>query len=322
MSKAPTPDVLARLLEPVVAGSGVDLEEVELTPAGKRRLVRVVVAKDGGISLDDVAAVASAVSSALDEGDVMGTMPYVLEVSSPGVDRPLTQPRHWRRATGRLVTAVLAGGGETTGRVRSCDDDGVTLDVDGTERTLAWGDVVRGRVQVEFRRPDGRPRRQPRRRRDSRPRRRGGVAVDIDMGLLRSLERERDIRFDLLVEAIEQSLLVAYQRTAAMPSTPASSSTAPTGTSPSGRRRWTRRASCCASGTTPHRLRPDRGDHRQAGDHAAPARGRGRRDVRRVRRQGGRHRLGRRPAGPQRARRARAPRAHRGDHAAAGAGSR
>ena len=154
MSKAPTSDALARLLDPVVAGSGLDLESVDVTPAGKRRLLRVVVDKDGGITLDDVAAVSTAVSAALDDGDVMGGTPYVLEVTSPGVDRPLTQPRHWRRAVGRLVTAVLAAGGEVIGRVTACDDAGVTVDAEGEGgRAYAWDDLVRGRVQVEFRRP-------------------------------------------------------------------------------------------------------------------------------------------------------------------------
>ena len=157
MSKAPTSDALARLLDPVVAGSGLELESVDVTPAGRRRLLRVVVDKDGGISLDDVAAVSTAVSAALDDGDVMGGTPYVLEVTSPGVDRPLTQPRHWRRAVGRLVTAVLAAGGEVTGRVSACGDGGVTIGTEGEGgRTYAWDELVRGRVQVEFRRPDSR----------------------------------------------------------------------------------------------------------------------------------------------------------------------
>ena len=89
---------LLRLLEPVVAEAGFDLEDVLVTPAGKRRQVRVIVDGDGGVSLDDVAVVSQRVSAALDDSAAMGSGPYVLEVTSPGVDRPLTQPRHWRRA--------------------------------------------------------------------------------------------------------------------------------------------------------------------------------------------------------------------------------
>lgn len=94
---------LAGLIGPVVAAAGMDLESVRASVAGRRRLLRVVVDSDHGVSLDDAAEVSRDVSAALDATDVMGDMPYTLEVSSPGVDRPLTEPRHWRRARGRLV---------------------------------------------------------------------------------------------------------------------------------------------------------------------------------------------------------------------------
>src|SRR5687768_13691585 len=105
VARAADRDSLLHLLAPVVADHGLDLEDVVVTLAGKRRLLRVVVERDGGVGLDTVAQVSSAVSRSLDDSDVMGGLPYVLEVTSPGVDRPLTDPRHWRRATGRLVTA-------------------------------------------------------------------------------------------------------------------------------------------------------------------------------------------------------------------------
>jgi ribosome maturation factor RimP len=149
---------LVPLLEPVVAGVGADLEDVTVTSAGRRSVVRVVVDADGGISLDDVAEVSRVVSEALDELDARdpaafsGT--YVLEVSSPGVDRPLTAPRHWRRSEGRLVKAVLHEGGEVTGRVLRADDDGAVLDVAGGERELAYAQVARAAVQVEFSRQE------------------------------------------------------------------------------------------------------------------------------------------------------------------------
>ena len=104
-----TPRVLA-LLEPVVSAAGFDLEDLTVSAAGKRSIVRVLVDKDGGVTLDDVADVSRLVSEALDVADeqdptLLGTS-YVLEVSSPGVDRPLTEPRHWRRNVGRLVSAT------------------------------------------------------------------------------------------------------------------------------------------------------------------------------------------------------------------------
>jgi ribosome maturation factor RimP len=143
---------LMRLLEPVVAGAGFDLEDVLVTPAGKRRQVRVIVDGDGGVSLDDVAVVSQEISATLDETEAMGAGPYVLEVTSPGVDRPLTRPRHWRRATGRLVRATLTSGEELTGRVTAADDEAVVLQIGEGERRLRHDELTRGLVQVEFNR--------------------------------------------------------------------------------------------------------------------------------------------------------------------------
>lgn len=157
MSKASDRESLLALLGPVVSGRGLDLEDVVVTPAGKRRLLRVIIDKDGGVGLDAVASVSSAVSQTLDESNAMGATPYVLEVTSPGVDRPLTEPRHWRRSLARLVKVTLADGSTVQGRVSSVDDDSVTLDVDGTARRLEWAAVTSGRVQVEFNRPGSGP---------------------------------------------------------------------------------------------------------------------------------------------------------------------
>ena len=148
-----TPRVLA-LLEPVVRDAGYDLEDLTVSAAGRRSVVRVLVDKDGGITLDDVADVSRRLSEALDAADeqdptLLGTS-YVLEVSSPGVDRPLTQPRHWRRNVGRLVEVALTDGGRVTGRVVTADDDGVTLEVGSAQRGLPWPAIASGAVQVEF----------------------------------------------------------------------------------------------------------------------------------------------------------------------------
>src|SRR5215472_12377886 len=112
----PEPAELVRVLEPVVRAAGMDLESVRVSPAGRRRLLKLVVDADGGVGLDAIAEVSREVSVRLDASGAMGEVPYTLEVSSPGVDRPLTEPRHWRRAQGRLVSAPLA--------VASQDDQG------------------------------------------------------------------------------------------------------------------------------------------------------------------------------------------------------
>lgn len=138
------------VLEPVVTAAGYDLEDVKVTAAGRRSVVRVVVDRDGGVDLDAVAEVSRAVSDALDAADSLGSSPYVLEVTSPGVDRPLTLPRHWRRNIGRLVLA-----GERTGRIVAADDHGVTLDIAGEQQVVGYPELGTGQVQVEFSRPGG-----------------------------------------------------------------------------------------------------------------------------------------------------------------------
>src|ERR1700722_17201179 len=157
---------LAELIEPVAAAAGMDLESVRMSVAGKRRLLRIVVDGDHGVSLDDAADVSREISAMLDAANALGEVPYTLEVTSPGVDRPLTQPRHWRRAVGRLVIAAVSGKdqdkkrdapadpAEIKGRIIHADQDRVTLDVDGARHSFGFGELGPGRVQVEFGRLD------------------------------------------------------------------------------------------------------------------------------------------------------------------------
>ena len=138
-------------LEPVVADAGYDLEELRVIPAGKRRVVRLLVDADNGVELDAVAEVSRAVSEVLDEQDLMGDAAYVLEVSSPGVDRPLSLPRHWRRTVGRLVRVRFAGDREpVTGRLQEADERGAVLRADEESLEVSYDDVASAVVQVEF----------------------------------------------------------------------------------------------------------------------------------------------------------------------------
>ena len=131
---------------------GLDVEAVELTPAGKRRVLRIAVDADDGVTLDDVASATKRVSEVLDASDVMGEQPYTLEVTSRGVDRPLTLPRHWRRNTDRLVKVTTTDGDTVTGRILRSDDEAATLDVEGTPREVDYAEVAKALVQVEFNR--------------------------------------------------------------------------------------------------------------------------------------------------------------------------
>jgi ribosome maturation factor RimP len=146
-------DKIAEVIRPVAAAAGMDLESVRVSAAGRRRLLRVVVDSDQGVSLDDAAAISRQLSAALDAEPVMGDFPYTLEVSSPGVNRPLTDPRHWRRSVGRLVQVTAAEAGTVTGRVVAADLDGVTLDIGGDRRRFGYAALGAGAVQVEFGHP-------------------------------------------------------------------------------------------------------------------------------------------------------------------------
>lgn len=147
-------DGVRALAEQVVGSAGLVVEDVNVTPIGRRRLLRITVdlPEDvvGGVPIDSVAQASQAISSALDESDVMGGTPYVLEVSSPGVDRPLTERRHFLRARGRIVTVTTTAAAPTEGRLVDVDDKALTFE-DGT--VLPWDHVIRGKVQVEFSRP-------------------------------------------------------------------------------------------------------------------------------------------------------------------------
>ena len=159
MTTSATRDHLVTLLTEPLAALGLDLEDVDLTSAGRRRMLRIAVDRDGGVTMDDVADATREVSRLLDETDAMGSAPYTLEVGSPGTDRPLTLPRHWRRNVDRLVKVTLADGSVVTGRISGpaerWDDDTATLLVDGTEHTVRLAEVARARVQIEFKRTEG-----------------------------------------------------------------------------------------------------------------------------------------------------------------------
>lgn len=164
-------------LTAALAPHGARVEDLAVTPAGNRRIVRVLVDKDPAgldladetsvvepLDLDTVGELTRVISDNLDETDAMGEQPYVLEVSSPGVDRPLTEPWHYRRNVGRLVTVTLTEGGELTGRVLRAGADDFDLRAEGGKQsgehgkangttTVRYDAAARGKVNVEFNRP-------------------------------------------------------------------------------------------------------------------------------------------------------------------------
>ncbi|TQF66996.1 ribosome maturation factor RimP [Rhodococcus spelaei] len=153
----PSKERVFELLSDLVHRQGYDLEGVSVTQAGKHSVVRVVVDSDAGLELDAVAELSRIVSEAFDAAPEFGETPYTLEVTSPGIDRPLTEPRHWRRARGRKVLVEI-GDEKVTGRVGALGEGVVSLVVPGkggpTVREIALGDVVKAVVQVEFSPPN------------------------------------------------------------------------------------------------------------------------------------------------------------------------
>ncbi|NUT35644.1 MAG: ribosome maturation factor RimP [Hamadaea sp.] len=177
-------DQVRELIEPVLGASGHDLEDLKVRQVGRRHQLQITVDGDGGVTLDTIADLSRAVADRLDQaeeaGEVVFPGEYQLEVSSPGVDRPLTLPRHWRRATGRLVAVKVhapggaagetPGGGtsakkskqsgdrQVTGRVLAADETSVTLEIaekkSTVTETFALADLGPGRVQIEFSRLD------------------------------------------------------------------------------------------------------------------------------------------------------------------------
>ncbi|GAA3568844.1 ribosome maturation factor RimP [Amycolatopsis ultiminotia] len=151
------PNELASRLEPIVAAAvttaGFDLDSLEVQQAGRRQLVKVVVDSDDGVGLDEVAEVSRTVSAALDENEHVLASAYTLEVTSPGLDRPLTQPRHWRRARFRLVRITPAEGAEYVARVGPAGDRSVRVLADGRLKDVSYQSVAKAVVEVEFKQP-------------------------------------------------------------------------------------------------------------------------------------------------------------------------
>lgn len=140
---------LAELLEPVVSAFSFDLDDIEITRSGGQRILDITIDGDSGVNLDEVAEVSRAISEFLDQSDAMGNEPYVLEVGTRGVTKPLTKPVHWARNIGRLVN-VAGDAINAVGRIVEFNDPDVTLDINGKSRTLSIKEISRANIEVEF----------------------------------------------------------------------------------------------------------------------------------------------------------------------------
>ena len=152
-------DSIAELIEPAVSAQGFFLEEEQLVSPGKHRIVTCIVDGEVSLNLDQVTAVSRAISELLDEAPIMGETPFTLEVTSPGVDRPLTKPRHFAKNLNRLLRITKTNGEVVSGRINSNTETEVVLSVvtkkETTEVTVAISDIKRAVVEIEFNRKDG-----------------------------------------------------------------------------------------------------------------------------------------------------------------------
>ena len=151
-------DQISELVTPAVSDQGFYLEDVHVATPGSHRIVTCIVDGDASLNLDQVTSVSRVISELLDEAAFMGETPFTLEVTSPGVDRPLTQPRHFAKNIDRLLKIVKLDGSEVTGRILSNTDHDVTLTVtvkkETLEQTVSLSEIKRAVVEIEFNRKD------------------------------------------------------------------------------------------------------------------------------------------------------------------------
>jgi ribosome maturation factor RimP len=151
-------DQISELVTPAVTEAGFYLEDVHIATPGSHRIVTCIVDGDSSLNLDQVTSVSRIISELLDEATFMGETPFTLEVTSPGVDRPLTAPRHFKKNVDRLLKVIKVDGSEVTGRILSNTDQDVTLTVtvkkETREEVVALVDIKRAVVEIEFSRKD------------------------------------------------------------------------------------------------------------------------------------------------------------------------
>jgi ribosome maturation factor RimP len=152
-------DQISQHISPALQEAGFFLEDINLASPGHHRIVTVIVDGESSLTLDQVTVASKLVSELLDEAAFMGETPFTLEVTSPGIDRPLTLPRHFAKNHDRLLKVTKSDGDVVIGRILSNTDSAVTLNVvdkkEEREVTIALTDIKRAQVEVEFNRKDG-----------------------------------------------------------------------------------------------------------------------------------------------------------------------
>jgi ribosome maturation factor RimP len=137
---------ISAVITPALSDLGFYLEDITITSAGRRSMITVIVDGDTHLSLDQVTVATKAISEIVENIQSLGQAPFTLEVTSPGLDRPLTKPRHWRKNIDRLVKIVLLDGKEIKGRVKDATEISATID----EQVIKFSDIKRATLEIEF----------------------------------------------------------------------------------------------------------------------------------------------------------------------------
>jgi ribosome maturation factor RimP len=137
---------ISAAITPALSDLGFYLEDITITSAGRRSMLTVIVDGDTHLSLDQVTVATKAISEIVENIQSLGQAPFTLEVTSPGLDRPLTKPRHWRKNIDRLVKIVLLDGTEIKGRVKDATEISATID----EQVVKFSDIKRATLEIEF----------------------------------------------------------------------------------------------------------------------------------------------------------------------------
>jgi len=134
------------VITPAIESLGFYIEDITITSAGKRSMLTVIVDGDTHLSLDQVTVATKAISEIVENLPTLGNNPFTLEVTSPGLDRPLTKPRHWQKNQDRLIKVVLTDGKEIMGRIKDSTESSVNVD----DQTINFADIKRATLEVEF----------------------------------------------------------------------------------------------------------------------------------------------------------------------------
>lgn len=142
----PLNEVISAAIRPTIEASGNYLEELTITTAGKVKILTVIVDSDSHLNLDQITGVTKEISEIVEGLAELGENAFTLEVTSPGIDRPLTKPRHWRKNFDRLVKITMTSGKDIEGRIGEATEATVLVG----DQKVSFEDIKRAVLEIEF----------------------------------------------------------------------------------------------------------------------------------------------------------------------------